>query len=181
MKATQTHPLKSRILKTNVGFLLAAGPGNSHVMTLDIPEAIRLDDDIVIHSIRGDMRLSRVKEGLLVRGDVKVVIDEECSRCLTIFKQEVVLELEEMYAYQHPGAAEFYIDADGILDLSPLIRAESLLATGSQPLCKAECKGLCSECGQNLNLEPCSCTQDDIDPRMAILQQLLKSDSESAS
>jgi uncharacterized protein len=41
------------------------------------------------------------------------------------------------------------------------------------PVCKEDCKGLCSVCGNNLNSEPCDHELDSIDPRMAVLKSLL--------
>ena len=50
-----------------------------------------------------------------------------------------------------------------------------------QVICKEDCKGLCQECGANLNRETCSCSQiandeDEIDPRFAKLKDIFKND-----
>ena len=42
-------------------------------------------------------------------------------------------------------------------------------------LCREDCKGLCDKCGADLNEGPCSCKAE-IDPRLAVLGQLLEND-----
>jgi uncharacterized protein len=62
---------------------------------------------------------------------------------------------------------------DGNIDLTPLIREHMILAMPITPICKPDCKGLCSECGTDLNTDPCGHVPDKIDPRLAILKSLL--------
>ncbi|MFB3072964.1 MAG: DUF177 domain-containing protein [bacterium] len=45
-----------------------------------------------------------------------------------------------------------------------------------QPLCHPDCKGLCSSCGSNRNLVPCSCSAEEVDERFAALKQLQERD-----
>lgn len=40
-------------------------------------------------------------------------------------------------------------------------------------LCEEECKGLCPECGINLNFEKCQCVEDTTDPRLMVLKKLM--------
>ena len=40
------------------------------------------------------------------------------------------------------------------------------------PLCKTDCKGLCPQCGTNLNNGTCGCIPDEGDPRLAVLRGL---------
>ena len=49
---------------------------------------------------------------------------------------------------------------------------ELVLSLPAKPLCKKGCKGLCQNCGQNLNLGPCSCSGDQGDPRLAALRSV---------
>lgn len=162
----------NRVLKLNIGFLLGAGPGHIHETAFDVP-AIRVADDVDLAYVRGPLRLSRTKEGVLVQGSLHVGVQDECYRCLEPTLQDVVLELEELYNYPTPKDAEFSLSDDGILDLAPLIRAEALIADSRGTLCQPDCKGLCPQCGANLNHTTCTCVEDSIDPRLARLRQLL--------
>ena len=58
------------------------------------------------------------------------------------------------------------------IDLEPLIAEQVMLALPTRPLCSDDCRGLCSQCGANLNKENCSCDAADGDPRMAIFRSL---------
>jgi len=162
----------NRVLKLNIGFLLSAGPGNSHETAFDVP-AIRVADDVDLAYMRGPLRLSRTKEGILVQGTLHLGVETECYRCLDPMLRDVVVELEELYAYPIPKESEFSLSDDGILDLAPLLRAEVLIEDARGALCRPDCKGLCPECGANWNTTTCTCAEDHVDPRLAGLKHLL--------
>ena len=172
MSSSATHYVNARVLKLNVGHLIAAGPGHSQETGFDIP-ALRLDDDLYVDYVKGPLRLSRNKEGILVQGKLEVGIESECSRCLDPVSQPINVEIEELYSYPITVGVEFFVNEDGILDLAPLLRAEVLIGTARGVLCRDDCQGLCRECGANLNHGACVCDLDDIDPRLAGLQALL--------
>jgi len=65
------------------------------------------------------------------------------------------------------------VSDDGWLDLTPLLREQAWVALPMKPLCRPDCKGLCPQCGANLNLESCTCESVKIDPRLALLKDLL--------
>ncbi|MCA9889795.1 MAG: DUF177 domain-containing protein, partial [Anaerolineae bacterium] len=69
-----------------------------------------------------------MKEGILVQADLDVIVDTQCNRCLDTFEQELNVQLEELYAHPRPiGQSEFFVGADTMLDLAPLLRAEVLI------------------------------------------------------
>ena len=43
-----------------------------------------------------------------------------------------------------------------------------------KPLCRPDCRGLCPHCGCDLNIEQCDCKDEQLDPRLAVLGDLLK-------
>jgi len=171
VKPPKTSYVSNRVLKLNVGFLLNDGPAHSHETTFDAP-AVRITDDLTVRHIRGTLRLSRTKEGILVQGKLHVGLEGECYRCLDPVLTDAAIHIEELYATT-PGKAEFRIFEDGILDLAPLLRDEVLIILSRGLLCSDTCRGLCPECGANLNHTTCSCRDNDIDPRFARLKELL--------
>lgn len=172
MKQFSNGYIGNRVLKLNVGFLLSAGPGHIHDTAFDAP-AIRVAEDVDLVYVRGPLRLSRTKEGILVQGTLHVGIEDECYRCLDSMLRDVEIHLEELYAYPAPKDSEFSLSDDGILDLAPLLRAEALIEDARGALCRPDCKGLCPNCGANLNTAPCTCAESNIDPRFASLRELL--------
>ncbi|MBZ0294835.1 MAG: DUF177 domain-containing protein [Anaerolineae bacterium] len=172
MKSLTNNFVSNRVLKLNVGFLLNDGPAHSHDSVFDVP-AVRVADDLDLLYIRGPIRMSRTKEGILLQGKLRVGIEDECIRCLDPVTTEITIEIEELFTHLSPHSSEFVIHDDAILDLAPLIRAEVLIAGARGLLCREDCKGLCPECGANFNRETCDCQLDAIDPRMAKLKELL--------
>ena len=158
-----------RVLKINVGYLLAQGAGYQRVIELDLPR-VQLADDAELDFLKGSVRLSRNSRGILLQGALETHVVTECARCLTPTSVPVELELEELFSYPPSPEAAYSVEETGILDLAPLLREESILAMPMGVLCRPDCAGLCPECGQNLNEGTCDCERDEIDPRFAMLR-----------
>jgi uncharacterized protein len=71
------------------------------------------------------------------------------------------------------GNDDYIETPDFKLELDEIVISDVLLSLPQKNLCKSDCKGLCSTCGQNLNLGECSCDKQNIDPRLEILKQLM--------
>ncbi len=162
--------IPKKVLRLNVGYLLAEGPGRSRVNELDIPSTIRVAEDLTLDFLRGAVTMSRTSRGILVQGTLETRLLAECDRCLDDALVPLAVPIEELYVYPPEPGAEFTIDDSGIMDLAPLVREEVLLALPKHILCQPECKGLCKECGANLNDGPCECDAEPIDPRFAALK-----------
>lgn len=174
MKTSSINLLNKRVLILNVGFLLSAGPGNDKTIQLDISDAVKIADDLIANRITGQLRLSRIKEGILVQSELTVVVNQDCDRCLKTFEHAIPVEVEELYASPRPiGDTEFFVGQNAQLDLAPLLRAEILIELSHRHYCQENCQGLCAYCGTNLNHENCDCEAQPIDPRMAKLKELL--------
>lgn len=66
-----------------------------------------------------------------------------------------------------------FIVVEGMrLDIEQLTLEDIYLYLPSKLLCSDDCKGICPQCGKNLNEGSCGCKKP-IDPRFAALQQLL--------
>jgi uncharacterized protein len=167
------HYLNRRVLKLNAGFLLSEAIGALHESRLDIPEPIATEDDLVLHSISGPLRLSRTREGILVQAHLDVVADNQCARCLDTMPQPVHLDIEELYALHSEIEADFMISADGILDLAPLLRMETILETSWPFRAEIDPDGVCQACGRNIHQLLRHDDGSDIDPRLARLADLL--------
>lgn len=134
-----------------------------------------------------DLRLEAVMEGVLVSGTASAVTDADCARCLEPVSESVVAEVQELFGYddaaRHAAVARQDADvADGaegeaprldgdLLDLEPVLRDAVVLALPLRPLCRPDCRGLCSECGARLDDDP-GHRHDAGDPRWAALAGL---------
>jgi uncharacterized protein len=162
------------MVRFDVSSLVKAQPGT--LLTLDIDAGPEHLTDLEVDFLKGTIRVTRVQGGLLVQGIVQSQLQQECVRCLETVEIPITLELEETFrlagAAPKPGTP-YAVSEGGWLDLTPLLREQSWLAIPMKPLCTPNCKGLCPQCGANLNLESCTCEQTHIDPRLAALKELL--------
>ncbi len=122
-----------------------------------------------------DVRLESVAEGVLVSGRATATAVGECARCLVEIDVPVTAELRELYAYPDSTTAATTDDdeiprvVDDLIDLEPLVRDELVLTMPLAPLCRADCPGLCAECGERFDdLEP-GHSHEILDPRWADL------------
>jgi uncharacterized protein len=118
-----------------------------------------------------DVTLERVSDGFVVRGTVRAPWQAACSRCLATVEGEVAVHVDELFE-RHPLAGETYQLDDDVLDLEPMVRDALLLDLPTMPLCRADCAGLCAQCGADRNVTSCECRDDDLDPRWAALRSL---------
>jgi len=127
--------------------------------------------------LRGELRAESVVEGILVTGRVSGETVLQCSRCLQEFESEVFVDVCELFVapgHELPGgqADDAYRVTGTVISLEPMLRDAVTLALPLNPLCRADCKGLCAHCGTDLNAGECSCVEEEIDPRWAPLEQL---------
>ncbi len=66
---------------------------------------------------------------------------------------------------------------DDQIDLNELLREQFYLALPMKPLCREDCRGLCPQCGTNLNTGTCTCATEWEDPRLAALKGLVRDEA----
>ena len=171
-------------VRFNVAQLLRSAAGVSREYELD-EDITGIDKDLdVVQPLRGRVKFLRTGEGILVTGHVQTAANLPCRRCLTPVVVPVVVDLEEQFhpsidlvtgqALPAEGQEEATrIDARHMLDLTEVVRQNLLLAVPVSALCSEQCRGLCPECGKNLNEGACSCQREAGDPRLAALRDLL--------
>lgn len=162
------------MVRFDVSVLIKARLGAS--LALDVDTGPRRIDDLEVSFLHGTVRATRVQGGILVQGAVGSQLNLECVRCLESFPLPITLELEEIFRL--PGMSPradmpYAVSGDGWLELTSLLREQSWLVIPMKPVCSPECKGLCPQCGADLNKESCACVREQIDPRLALLKELL--------
>ena len=145
------HPLRF-----NVGFLISQPIGYSRDIHFEYPQVL-LQEDLELTDFKGVTRISRTPQGILAQCEFEGKTSAECVRCLTEFAQLLHTTFSELYAFDQRSTTEtgLILPEDGNIDLEPLVREYLLIEFPISPLCREECKGLCSFCGQNLNEELC--------------------------
>ena len=163
-----------RPLRLNVGFLISAAIGTNRDFTFDY-ESMKVGDDLTLRLFNGTARFSRTPQGLLLQADFQGRLDLECVRCLTTYEQPLKWNLTDLYAFDRRSISEsnLLVPEDGQIDLAPLLREYALLEIPISPTCKPDCKGLCPECGENLNETDCGHSNRESDSPFAVLKDLL--------
>jgi uncharacterized protein len=125
----------------------------------------------------------QVIKDLRLRGHLSAKLELQCARCLDPVPQDVNRDFELLYRPLGTDAgkdelsvtdaeAEIgYYQGEGIL-LEDALREQVLLALPLKVTCRVDCKGLCPQCGKNLNHEQCSCSTSVEDPRWAALKEV---------
>jgi len=176
-------------LQFNVAQLLKEVTGAGRKYDINSQAVKQLDEDTTLVSpLVGQVKLLRTGPDILVTGQLEGTIEKSCGRCLNTFTDSVTLELEEQFyptidVYSgavlpiSPDADEANsISEQHILDLLEVVRQELLLESEGIRYCRPDCKGLCPQCGQDLNVETCSCEKEVFDLRWAGLKALQESD-----
>lgn len=127
-----------------------------------------------------DLRLESVMEGVLVSGTATMTVEGECGRCLDPMSESIDVNIQELYAYPD-SASDVTSEEDEVsrlqgdlIDLEPVLRDAVVLALPPNPLCRPDCPGLCSVCGEHWDELPDDHTHDQVDPRWAALQQMIE-------
>jgi uncharacterized protein len=121
--------------------------------------------------VTAEVTLERISEGIVVRGEIHALWRAECSRCVKPVSGEISVHVDELFEPDAVDGETYRLDEDS-LDLEPLVRDAVLLELPPAPLCRAECAGLCPECGVDHNEAACDCVLTESDSRWAALKSL---------
>lgn len=116
--------------------------------------------------------LESIPKGIMVTGSVAARWRGECRRCATEVAGTLDVAVRERFVEgADPEVDDAYPLDDDMAELGPMVRDAVVLELPLAPLCSASCKGLCVQCGNDLNEGPCGC-EAPTDPRWATLDVL---------
>jgi uncharacterized protein len=118
-----------------------------------------------------------------VAGHLTGEVELACSRCLEPFTLPIASDFDLRYVprTENVGEGEREVEEDDLatafyddeqIDVTHLITEQFQLALPMKALCTEACKGLCPNCGTNLNTGSCDCNVKWEDPRLAALRNL---------
>jgi len=107
------------------------------------PAGLNLErDDIYLREpFEVEAAITKVYGELVVRAHIRCPLAMACARCLEEFT--VTQESEAVFTYK--------VAPNDVVDITDDVRQEIMLGYPIVPICQPECKGLCIQCGQNLN------------------------------
>ncbi len=162
-----------------------------------LPEGLQIDCSIPIAEIDQsdlDVRISSditfkgslnpFSAGIMLDGVFESEIETQCARCLNPFRLRLSNSFKLLLTRTLPDEDEEndrslvdQVDCEqvtDIIDLTAILREQLILQIPLKMVCSDECRGLCQQCGKNLNDGPCTCSSTPIDPRLLKLKQLFE-------
>ncbi len=124
-------------------------------------------------------RISNIGGSLELTATAKMQLRFECDRCLDSVDEEFECSFEEVLKKEDErveGAENpdvLYFKGNSI-ELDEIIFNNIIVSIPLKHLCKTDCRGLCPNCGKNLNLGECDCDTRPTDPRFDILDKLFE-------
>ena len=110
---------------------------------------------------------------LIVSANIKADLEMICSKCLDTFIYPIDIDIEERFtANSKSEDDEAIVVFDDVLDITEIVETSIISTLPIRRICKDDCKGLCQECGCNLNSNTCSCNKEDVDIRFESLRGL---------
>jgi uncharacterized protein len=129
-----------------------------------------------------DLYILRTSDNVQISGTARIALKPSCARCMEAFDKKLQVPLHVNLAphkdmnFEEDEEAEGGIDKEDVafsfykgeeIDLDAILREILLLEIPLRYLCEESCKGLCAQCGHNLNLGGCKCAKKAADPRLA--------------
>ncbi|MDH4185620.1 MAG: DUF177 domain-containing protein [Nitrospira sp.] len=153
------------------------------------------EDAMVCGSLAVSLDLTNVEGLVAVTGVLEGVVIRECVRCLKQYEDPLAFSVraafipepklpsrnpkridprrsrtETVEVEEEEEPDDQYQYQGNHLELAPMLREHVILAAPMQPLCSDECRGLCAQCGKNLNEGPCQCASEPPIPTFRVVQ-----------
>jgi len=137
------------------------------------------DQGANFYNLQVNCEATNTGEGIYVEGEITGKLDLSCSLCLNRYTVDLKAPFSENFYREGESLPEDLEEPVQIyhgdeIDLSDTIKENLVLSLPMKPLCRPDCRGLCPHCGCDLNIEQCDCKDEQLDPRLAVLGDLLK-------
>lgn len=140
------------------------------------------DESLALQQTVVSCHVSRMGETVFLEGKIESVVETLCCRCLEAVRLPVSVAFRYTLVPVKENIREnmelrtedldFGFYEGEVVDLSPLIYEQIMLQIPIKVLCGEACKGLCPQCGANLNAGDCACPREQGDERFAVLRNL---------
>jgi len=141
--------------------------------------------------VRFEIEVGRVNDTVDMHAQLVAPLRYRCVRCnvevdheLNVAFRHIFVRPYEAEAKDGPKASEddeedLEVSAhDGeSVDLEPICREQVVLALPAYPVCEETCRGLCADCGADLNREPCTCGSRNTGPFAVLAESAIAPDA----
>lgn len=139
-------------------------------MTIDEPPEVfglEQEDERFEGRVTGRLSWRWIDSKAVATGRLKAEVVQSCVRCLEETSETIAVEPRLVFSnepIEQTDEIEIGLDDEGVahfegdvIDPRDEIRSLLLLEMDDLPLCREDCRGLCPDCGANLNEETCDC------------------------
>lgn len=129
------------------------------------------------NTIKCELSAERSSNGHHISGIIKIPFEQTCDKCLTNFHDLRTTDFNfwltdyDELVQEDSDDVLYFSKKDNEINLGSLFRELIFIEKQMKSICKDDCKGLCSNCGTNLNEGNCSCIIDAKDSPWKILKK----------
>ncbi|NIP39512.1 MAG: DUF177 domain-containing protein [Candidatus Dadabacteria bacterium] len=143
----------------------------------DIGDSLNSIENIVFDSnVRIDANIYKDERQIVLNGSLNLSYISPCSRCLidvalklnSDLKLILVPDSKDEDEYENDTVVSSY--SGNTIDITDYLTEMVSISLPVKILCDEACKGLCPDCGADLNTDICSCKQDRVSPEFAVLK-----------
>lgn len=164
----------------NVADLLCKSKSRK-IFSFDLSDNDLFEDNGEIKVFDGDFsgEVSILENVITLNGKLKINLSLLCSRCSETYESSLDISLNEEFDMNSDDSENSDCDDLSVLEgeninVKKLLEDDILFELPMKFLCSKDCKGLCQECGKNLNIDICNCKKEEIDPRLSKLKDFFK-------
>ena len=166
--------------------LRTLGESRVHLERTYPPLAFEATDEFIVGKpVEQVCEVEKIRDWYQLAGHLSTRLRVQCCRCGEGCDTDLDVAFDLRYVSEalSTGTNDAEIDNEDLtvafyrddqIDLRQLISEQFYLGLPMKPLCQEDCRGLCAACGKNLNSADCGCSVEWRDPRLAVLDGLLK-------
>ena len=123
--------------------------------TLDLSE---LDPDFSNVKVEG--KIKNIAGVLTIKATISGIYSSVCDRCMEDATVRLEAKLDTIFDLNEAKDDSLTLE-NGKIDLTRTAYDALSLEIPMVILCKEDCKGICPNCGANLNIEDCRCEEEE--------------------
>ena len=131
--------------------------------------------------------LEKTSRQFLLKASIATTAEVLCDRCVVLFRRPLGSRYQMHYVWEEseaeridPSEVQVILPGQTVIDLADDVRQTVLLSFPLKNVCREDCRGLCSQCGRNLNEGSCDCKETHVDGRWDKLKELQDNNSKQA-
>lgn len=120
-------------------------------------------------------KLTNISGILKLDGHIHIEYSAKCSRCLKDLDSQMSIKVQDSFVNGDKLTdGDSYTYEGNRVSIDKALKDNIVLNLPVRQLCKDECRGLCSNCGSDLNVKQCECKEGQINPQMEALKNFFK-------